>query len=443
MQLTLRSQLIAGAAALGVAAAVVVPSAPSDLSTARVSDVVNLVAFDNPIAVLLGTAEDVVFNIFDPLAVPAPADLYWPDSFYTEDFSFLFAPGYWGTIPDFVNQFSKGGLSAVASNLSGYVSAAAYGLNSLIAGPTTAIWNTPFALVTAAGYLLAGQVDLALAELQTQILDPIVEAFNDIVDVTGYIVDNVISNAATVLSNTIPGLVSNVIGSVVAGTTYVFEDALATLGQVVTDLASLQLEDAWNGALDGFLGQNGTLGQIENLLVGIGIIQDVEYEEGVVPTVTIPSLRSDLTTASQRLGDLSFYGDGGIRNESFFVNVMGAAAVDPAAAVAPEVSAEVPAEAEVEVQAPAACPVKESAAADVARPVAGASATNSDSVISGDSVTGNDSDSAAGSAPAAADVKSPAVAADAEKADADGSAASAEKAAPSKGKAARGGRGGE
>ena len=129
MQLSLRSQLIAGVAAVGLTAVAVV----------------------NPVAVLLGTVDDVAFNIFDQASVPPPDELYWPDAFYTPDFSFLFAPGYWGAIPDFVNQFSNGALSAVLSNLSGYISATSYGLTGLVSGATSAIWNTPFALVTALG----------------------------------------------------------------------------------------------------------------------------------------------------------------------------------------------------------------------------------------------------------------------------------------------------
>lgn len=78
----------------------------------------------------------------------------------------LLAPGYEGD-PDFAVQFSDGALSAVLSNLSGYISATSYGLTGLVSGATSAIWNTPFALVTALGYLATGQIDLALAELQT------------------------------------------------------------------------------------------------------------------------------------------------------------------------------------------------------------------------------------------------------------------------------------
>lgn len=431
MQLSLRSQLIAGVAAVGLTAVAVAPIAQPELSTSQMSGAVNLVAVVNPVAVLLGTVDDVAFNIFDQASVPPPDELYWPDAFYTPDFSFLFAPGYWGAIPDFVNQFSNGALSAVLSNLSGYISATSYGLTGLVSGATSAIWNTPFALVTALGYLAAGQIDQALAELQTQILGPIVQGISDVAQAVGYIVDNSIANAATVISNTIPGLLANVIGTVIGGATYVVESALATLSGVVTDLVSLQLEDAWNGAVNGLLGVDGTLGQIENLLVGVGIIEDVEYEEGVVRTVTIPSLRSDLTSASQRLGDLGSYGDGGIRNDSFVPEAIeAAAAVLPSQAAATGVdstAAESAAEVEVTAaeepaegasEAPAAEPATEATTVDVARPVAGDQATDGGSAGAAGVTAGSGADTAG----------------------ADETVPAAEKAAPSKQQATRGGR---
>ncbi len=435
MQLSLRSQLIAGVAAVGLTAVAVAPIAQPELSTSQMSGAVNLVAVVNPVAVLLGTVDDVAFNIFDQASVPPPDELYWPDAFYTPDFSFLFAPGYWGAIPDFVNQFSNGALSAVLSNLSGYISATSYGLTGLVSGATSAIWNTPFALVTALGYLAAGQIDQALAELQTQILGPIVQGISDVAQAVGYIVDNSIANAATVISNTIPGLLANVIGTVIGGATYVVESALATLSGVVTDLVSLQLEDAWNGAVNGLLGVDGTLGQIENLLVGVGIIEDVEYEEGVVPTVTIPSLRSDLTSASQRLGDLGSYGDGGIRNDSFVPEAIeAAAAVLPSQAAATGVdSTAAESAAEVSVvaaegqsgavseavsESPAAEPSTAAATADVARPVAGDQAADGGSAGAAGVTAGSGADTAG----------------------ADETVPAAEKAAPSKQQATRGGR---
>lgn len=376
MQLSLRSQMIAGVAALGVSAVAVAPVVQPEMQATvqRLSSTVNLTSFANPVTTLLATIDEVVYSTFDQAALPAPDELYWPDSFYTADFSFLFAPSYEGVIPDFVNQFSDGALSSVLSNLSGYVSAIGYGVNQLISGPADAIWNTPFALVTAAGYLLAGQVDLALAELQDQIVAPLVAGIGGALQAVGYVLDNTIANSATLLSNTIPGLLANVIGSVVGGTSYVVQSAVNTLGAIVNAITTLDIEGAWNAAVNGFLGPDGTLGQLVQLTGGIGIVEDVEYEEGTVPTVTIPSLRSDLTSASQRLGDLSSYGDGGIRNDAFSPVLAAAAVAAPAAsearaAAAP--AAETASETPAVTASVAAESATETATAEVSHPVAG------------------------------------------------------------------------
>ena len=127
MQISLRSQMVAGVATVGAAAMVVAPIAQPDLlpSMQRVSSAVSLTAFENPIAALAYTAYWAIGDsILSQAELLDPAELYWPDSYYTPDFSFLFAPGYSGLIPDFVNQVSFGGLSAVVSNLAGYGNAA-------------------------------------------------------------------------------------------------------------------------------------------------------------------------------------------------------------------------------------------------------------------------------------------------------------------------------
>jgi hypothetical protein len=373
MQLSLRSQLIAGVATVSAAAMVVAPIAQPDLlpSMQRVSSAVQLTAFDNPVTVLRATLADTSASIFDQAALLDPAELFWPDSFYTQDFSFLFAPGYYGLIPDFANQVSFGGFSALVGNLSGYIYAASEGLTALVGGPIAAVTNVPFALITAAGYLAAGQPELALAELQAQILGPLQQGITAAVAAASYIIGNVIANATTVVANTIPGLLTNLADTVVNGGTYVVQSAITTLSTAVAALVGGQFETAWNTAVNGLLGPAGALGQIKNLTIGVGIADVVDYgpPDGEVLTVVIPSLRSDLTSAGQRLGDLSSYQDGGIRNDPFVPVVTALAATTPAASVV-------------------AATAGDNTAVRVARPVAGeASAATSDTVSAADMTT--------------------------------------------------------
>lgn len=126
MQLSLRSPLIAGAATVSAAALVVAPIAQPDLlpSMQRVSSAVQLIAFDNPVLALLATLADTSASIFDQAPLLDPAELFWPDSFYATDFSYLYAPGFYGLIPDFAFQVAFGALSALVGNPSGYIYAA-------------------------------------------------------------------------------------------------------------------------------------------------------------------------------------------------------------------------------------------------------------------------------------------------------------------------------
>lgn len=431
MQISLRSQMVAGVATVGAAAMVVAPIAQPDLlpSMQRVSSAVELAAFDNPITALAFSAYYAIGDsILSQAELLPPDELYWPDSYYTSDFSFLFAPGYSGLIPDFVNQVSFGGLSAVVSNLAGYGNAAAFGLAELISGPTTAIWNTPFALITAAGYLAAGQPELALAELQAQIIQPLVDTVTSIIDVAGYILDNVITNASTLISSTIAGLVANTIDTLVNGTTYVVTFAVETLGIAVADLLAGQIEDAWNGAVTGLLSVNGTLGQIVDLTIGTGIAEVVDYEDvGPVLTVIIGSLRSNLTSAGQRLGDYNFFGDGGIRNDWFepFPEEAGATAAVEAAPAAVEAAAVAPA---------APVSATESVAVEVDRPVAGEASVSTDNAVSAD-VAVADTGSSADAGAATADASAPTTA----ESDAPApTTAASDDSAPAKAKATRG-----
>ena len=423
MQISLRSQMVAGVATVGAAAMVVAPIAQPDLlpSMQRVSSAVELAAFANPVELLLATLADTSASIFDQASLLDPSELFWPDSFYTPDFEFLFAPGYYGLIPDFANQVSFGGLSAIVTNLGGYVYAATEGLTGLLGGPITALTNVPFALITAAGYLASGQPELAILELQTQILDPLQQGLGSALAAAGYIIDNVIANGTTLITNTIPGLVGNLINTATNGPLYVGQELISALSTAIGLLTTGDIEGAWNAAVEGLLAPTtGTLALIKDLTIGIGITQFVDYGPPDGPpdevlTVTIPSLRSDLTTAGQRLGDLSVYGDGGIRNEAFFPVV-----TEPTAAVSA-------------ASAVAASP--EVAAVEVDRPVAGETSVSTDSAVSTADVAVADTGSSADAGAATADASAPTTAASDAPAP---TTAASDTSAPAKAKATRG-----
>ena len=397
MHLSLRSQMIAGVAALGATAVAIAPLSQPTLapSMARVSSAVQLSALVNPISAVAGVIENLTADVLNSSALPDQNSLYWPDSFYSDtNFDILYAPGYVGAIPDAVNQFSFGSLSALVNNLSGYAEAGLSTL-SVVEGVSTAIFNTPTAVVAAVGYLAAGDTASALAVLQTQIIAPLQAGIAQAANGVGYIIDNVIGNVQTLTTSTIPSLIANVVTQVVGSTTYVVQSAFATVTQVVTDLAGLQFEAAWNTAVNGFLGPNGTLGQIESLTAGIGIVEDITYDDGqggtiVVPTVVLPSVRAVATSTFQRLGDYRSLGYGGILNEPFAPLPESAAAAPTrraaaaaAAAVAAPSAGAVDASTDASTEASTAAAAPKSVAKHVGRQAAAAKAAGAKAAAAG------------------------------------------------------------
>ena len=393
MQLSLRSQLTAGLAAFGATTLALTPIAQPDVlpSVERVSAAVQLSAFANPVTALLDTLSFTSEDLFYPAQLPGFDDLFWPASFYNAAGDFLYAPGYFGLVPDAVNQFSFGGLSALINNLSGYIDAGIYGTTQALGGVASSVFNTPFAVVAAAQLALAGDIDAALAELQTQILAPLEQGIAAGLQGIGYIVDNVINNAQTIISDTVPRLVAGLIEQVTGAATYLFNNVVQTATTIVTSLAGLDIEGAWNAAVNGLLGPDGLLGSVEQLTVGIGIVQVVENVE----TVVVPSVRSTLTSSSQRLGDFSLFGDGGILNDPFIPT---AAATLPAAAAPAEVPAvEAPA---AEVTAAEVTAAVEAEAAPAAEAVDAAPAA--EAVDAAETATGSASSARAAAATASA-----------------------------------------
>lgn len=428
MQLSLRSQLTAGLAAFGATTLALTPIAQPDVlpSVERVSAAVQLSAFANPVTALLDTLSFTSEDLFYPAQLPGFNDLFWPASFYNAAGDFVYAPGYFGLVPDAVNQFSFGGLSALINNLSGYIDAGIYGTTQALGGVASSVFNTPFAVVAAAQLALAGDIDAALAELQTQILAPLEQGIAAGLQGIGYIVDNVINNAQTIISDTVPRLVAGLIEQVTGAATYLFNNVVQTATTIVTSLAGLDIEGAWNAAVNGLLGPDGLLGSVEQLTVGIGIVQVVENVE----TVVVPSVRSTLTSSSQRLGDFSLFGDGGILNDPFIPT---AAATLPAAAAPAEVPAvEAPAAEVTAAEVTAAVEAEAAPAAEAVDAAPAAEAVDAAETATGSASSARAAAATASAAPASAaqdGADSPAAGSDAAPAESDAAPAES-KAAP-------------
>lgn len=343
MQISLRSRLIASIAAVSATATAITAITPSDLtpSIQRVSSSYQLAALANPITTIAGVADQLNYQILSGQSLGNDGTTYvFADPYWTEFFTATFpsdppttvryGPQTLGLIPDDVNQFSTSALSAVIFNLSNYGFAVGEGALALGTGAAAAAWNTPAAVATAVGYLAAGDTAAALAELQTQILAPVQAGIQLATDAVTYVTSNLTRNIQTMLTATLPKLLGGLARATVGGLTYLTQSAIATVTQVVTDLASLNVEAAWNDSVNGFLSNIGTLGQLTWLTVApIGFPNPADLTTGN-PWVS-PSLRNVITTVAQQTGGPAILNDvlgtAGIRNEPFNPGPLPAASV--------------------------------------------------------------------------------------------------------------------
>lgn len=317
MYVSLRSQMIAGTAMLGAAVVAISPVAQPDLPRQASADIrLSALSLVNPITAIGAVAEDLNTDIFSQALIPQ--DLVWGDYFTNPPaYDLLYGPVNLGVFPDFVNQLSTGALVALANNLSGYTWAGIRGVGVVAAGSSAALFNAPIAVINAVVDVIGGDVQAAVNELKTKILGPLNQAVQGAGESIGYILDNIVRNVQTVLNTTTPTLLKGISDSVVNGTIYVVKSAITTLVRVVNDVVKLDVQGAWNDSVNGFLGRGGTLGQLEQLTAGIGIVATDTTVDPAYDYVDIPSSRSVVTSVLQRTGDYADLGQGGITNNPF------------------------------------------------------------------------------------------------------------------------------
>ena len=348
MPISLRSHLIesvaivASVAVVGATAIAVTPINPPELvpPIQQSSAAYQLSALANPITAIAGVAEFLNYQLISgqPLDTdPATyefADPYWNEFFtatnpFTDPPSTVrIGPQTNGLIPDLAGEFSTNALSAVIFNLSNYGFAAGEGALALATGAAAALWNAPVAVAGAVGYLAAGDTAAALNVLQTQIVAPLQAGIQSATDAATYISSNLTRNLQTIVTAALPKLVGGLARSTMGSLTYLTQSAIATVKQVFTDLAGLNVEAAWNDSVDGFLSNTGTLGQLTWATVApIGF--PTLTPNCCTPWVS-PSLRNVITTVSVEAGGSAFlndiFGGFGIRNEPFYPSALPAAA---------------------------------------------------------------------------------------------------------------------
>ena len=288
MQISLRSHLIAGTAAVvGASAIAMTPVMGAQLSVPSINvpaaAQVALAAFDSPLAALFGTLDVANNYLLDSASTPFNA-ANWPGAnFGTTLGGIPVLPAALAS-PDLGRYSSVGLVSQFIDDALPIISQLGYnGLNYLnitgnslfFAGAelTQSVW-------TAAGLVLQGDFPGALSTISTAITD----AGTALLFAGSYVFNNVIAKASAVVA-TLVGSLGTFLGATVLQAGVVANVATTVITNTVTALSLGDLESAWNYAVDGLLGPgtsglgNSIPGTLLNLSIGAG----VQYAPIVTP----------------------------------------------------------------------------------------------------------------------------------------------------------------
>lgn len=387
MQISLRSHLIAGTAAVvGASAIAMTPVMGAQLSLPAINvptvAKVTLAGLDSPISELLGsvilggqllfnTSQDVTdADLWGPTAFQIPATL--PNTTPPFDQTGTSAPVF----PDALLTDTLGGYSSIGLlpqiiddalpitrqlgiNGSDYLNVAVAGLSAAGIALSEGVWN-------AAGDLLTLDIPGALATLAASISAAGTLALGS----GAYVLSGVVTRAQAVVEAVI-GSLPLIIGATLAQLNLVVN---TTIGVVTDTFAATTFEDGWNAAIDGIFGATGIPGTILNVTIGAG--QQTGAIEYGLPTATPPFTPTEESIAANYVPSVRTVVQSAVKTvaNALATPVPGAVAAAPAASAASARAAAV--EAAPAAEAPAAdsseaAPAAEAAeapAAEVAAP---------------------------------------------------------------------------
>ena len=341
MQISLRSQLIAGTAAIvGAGAIAMTPVTPAvtlpSISVPTVAQVA-LAGFDSPLSELLLTVGVLSENIFDGANI-YPAYEWEP---------------YVGALPEFIYT-ALPIISQLGFNGSAYIGGSIDSLGTSAYILSEAVWNLPGAVITAAQQAIGGDIPGAITTLTNATLVPLQSAGTIALGALTSVVTGVVTNLTNVVG-VLPGIATGLVNTLI-GSAQVLVNAVVNIAtQTIGALTTLDFETAWNTVVDGLLGPEGADGSVASsipgsvlaLTVGPGV-GELPYPQGYVfPSLRMWSEQSQLQVA----------------------NALGASYPVPAAAEAAPTAAAVADVADVtdvEVARPSAGDASGSAAADSA-----------------------------------------------------------------------------
>jgi len=286
VQISLRSHLIAGTAAVvGASAIAMTPVMGAQLSLPAINvptvAKVTLAGLDSPISELLGsvilggqllfsTDTDVTDRaLWGPTAFPFAPTLpnttppfdqtgtsapVFPVALETDE---LGAYTSIGVLPNFID-FALPIVRQLGINGSDYLNVAVAGLSAAGVALSEGVWN-------AVGDLLSLDIPGALATLAASISDAGTLALG----AGAYVLSGVVTRAQAVI-DAVVGSLPLALGALVAQVSLVVNKTISVVEETAAAIGTGSFEGAWNAAIDGIFGATGIPGTLLNITIGAG-----------------------------------------------------------------------------------------------------------------------------------------------------------------------------
>lgn len=320
MQISLRSQMIAGATALvGAAAVAVTPIAPA-VSLPAVSvqkAAVALAAYANPLSALYNSVNLGVnylingnYNLdagggaanWPAAGISDYTNSVLPYSYFNDGSAYLPAITNIGLIPNFITvPFPVG--TQVVNNWIGYANTAYQAAGQVINAGLNLLWAPVGLTVAIVQDIVSGNFADIPVQIQNSIQYAVAQAQLAVEAVIGgatVIVQNVIAKATAaiqVLAAGIPTALANIPRQLAV----IAASATTAVTAITTALSTGDVEGAWNAAVSGLLGPTGVPGTIVNLTLGAGV-QTGDVTDGASYLANVvPSVRNEVQTLGQGL----------------------------------------------------------------------------------------------------------------------------------------------
>lgn len=283
MQISIRSHLIAGTAAVVGASAIAmtpVTAANLHLPTVKVPSAAEVVltGLDSPITELLNSLSYVNFDLFNGNPTYADTNYTWEP--------------YGGMLPEFIytalpiiSQMGFNGAANINNTLAD--------LNIAAIGVSEAVWNLPGELIKATKQLFNGQFQDAIATLVNATWVPLKDAAATVITAGAAVISNVTTNLAAVVK-TLPGIATGLVSSAVATVKLAINSVVNITNLTIAALKGKDFAGAWNSVVDGFFGPVGSDGSVLSSLPGV--LESMTIGPGIGPLgfhngYTYPSLR--------------------------------------------------------------------------------------------------------------------------------------------------------